>query len=98
MRAPAIDAMTGQPMPGEPSQIRSSRRFETASAFASRRTSDTSLPLFSWAMPRRACAMGPCLVSETNHSPSVEETNEAARSGQASTQTPQPSQEIGSTS
>ena len=42
--------------------------------------------------------MGPCLVSETNHSPLVDETRETASSGQVSAQTPQPSQEIGSTS
>ncbi len=98
MRAPVIEAITGQPMPGEPSPISNSRRFATETALPSRRTSDTSFPLFSCAMPRRACTMGPCSVSDTNHSPLIVLFISIAPSGQTMAQTPHPSQEMGFTS
>ena len=62
MLAPTIEAMTGQPIPGEPSQMSIGRRLASANPSASARTAETSLPLFACAMPNRACAMGPVMV------------------------------------
>jgi len=96
--APVIEAMTGQPIPGDPS-TRSSWRFSAiATARASRRTRDTSLPLFSSATPSRAWTMGPWRVFDRNHAPLADGTKPTALAGQVSTQTPHPSQDTVSTS
>ncbi|EKD37990.1 MAG: hypothetical protein ACD_75C00910G0004 [uncultured bacterium] len=90
-------AITGQPMPGGPSVIISCKSLFSASVRASRRTRLTSLPEFSSAIPRRAWTIGPNRASETYHSPHLCTGKSMACSGQRSTQTPHPSQAIGST-
>ena len=95
--APVSEAITGHPIPGEPSQSTSSRFCRAATCPAVRRSCVTSLPEFSAATPNWAWTIGPQRVSDTNHSPQTAGSNSIAFSAQKSKHTPQPSQAIVST-
>ena len=88
--------MTGQPVPGEPSQMMVPQPFSLARARASCLSRDTSLPEFSLPGRSPACTKGPKRVLLMCHVPQSLSWKSMASEGQSFAHTPQPSQARGS--